>query len=67
MIGKGGLSYKIPSGEKEEKIYGFKKWEEAFRIYAQIYMQQQTPTGDMRFGNIYTMSTQQQLLFIGTM
>ena len=37
LINKDGLSYFVPSIDKETKIDSVKKWEQAFRVYTTIY------------------------------
>ena len=34
---KEGSSYLVPSADKDRKINGIRKWEQAFRVYAMIY------------------------------
>ena len=37
LINKDGMSYFVPSIDKETRIDGIKKWEQAFRVYTTIY------------------------------
>ena len=36
-VTKDGLTFLAPTQERDLKINGFKKWDEAFRVYASIY------------------------------
>ena len=36
-ISKDGLTFLVPAQDRELKITGFKKWDQAFRVYASIY------------------------------
>ena len=37
VVRKDGLSFKIPENNRDVKISGIRKWEQAFRVYAAIY------------------------------
>ena len=37
FVNKDGHSYLVQGEEKEGKIFSYRKWEQAFRVYAQIY------------------------------
>ena len=40
MVNKGGLSYWIPISEREStSVNSFYKWEQAFRVFSNIYME----------------------------
>ena len=57
---KDGMNFWVPAPEKENKITGIKKWDQAFRIYASIFTQYNPERGPEIMQYIHTINSAAQ-------
>ena len=57
LVNRDGVTYFVPATDRENKITGIRKWEQAFRVYAAIYCKENPSRSAEIWQYIYTINT----------
>ena len=57
MVNRDGMTFFVPAGEKDNRINGIRKWEQAFRVYAAIYCKENPTQSAEIWQYIYVINT----------
>ena len=57
MVNRDGMTFFVPAGEKDNRINGIRKWEQAFRVYVAIYCKENPTRSAEIWQYIYVINT----------